>query len=117
MAIALKKGGALVLDYVNCDFAIQQLIEKEERIIEQVRFDITRWHDSKYLYKKIVVHDESKSTTWSYTEKVAKFTQEELGTMIQQHGLQINQIAGNYQLQAFTKKHSPRLIFIAQRLH
>ena len=117
MAIALKKGGTLVLDYVNYDFAIQQLVEKEERIIEQIRFDITRWHDSKYLYKKIVVHDESKSTTLSYTEKVAKFTQEELGAMIQQQDLQINQVVGNYQLEAFDKKQSPRLIFIAQRLH
>lgn len=117
MAIALKKGGTLVLDYVNYDFAIQQLIEKEERIIEQIRFDITRWHDSKYLYKKIVVHDESKSTTLSYTEKVAKFTQEELSAMIQHQDLQINQVVGNYQLEAFDKKQSPRLIFIAQRLH
>jgi hypothetical protein len=63
------------------------------------------------------VHDESKSTTLSYTEKVAKFTQEELGTMIQQQDLQINQVVGNYQLETFDKKQSPRLIFIAQRLH
>jgi len=117
MAVALKKRGTLVLDYVNFDFVIQHLIEKEERIIEQVRFDITRWHDARFLYKKMVVHDENKSTTLTYTEKVAKFTQEELGKMIQQQGLQINQIAGNYQLQAFDKKQSPRLIFIAQRLY
>lgn len=117
MATALKKGGILVLDYVNATWAAQQLIEKEEKTIRQVHFEISRWQDEKNIYKKIVVNDEKKQRQLSFTEKVAKFSCEQLATMIEQQDLQLKQIAGDYHLQAFDPTSSPRLIFIAERIH
>ena len=117
MAIALKKGGTLVLDYVNTLWAIQHLVEKEEKTIRQTHFEISRWQDEKNIFKKIVVTDEKNQKQFSYTEKVAKFSKEELTKMIEQQDLKIKEIVGDYQLQAYNEANSPRLIFIAERLH
>lgn len=117
MAIALKKGGTLVLDYVNTLWAIQHLVDKEEKTIRQIHFEISRWQDEKNIFKKIVVTDEKNQKQFSYTEKVAKFSKEELIKMIEQQDLKIKEIVGDYQLQAYNEANSPRLIFIAERLH
>lgn len=117
MATALKKGGVLVIDFVNAAWAIQHLVEKEEKTIRQIHFEISRWHTEKHLYKKIVVTDEKKQMQVSYTEKVALFSKQELTQMIEQQDLKIIKVAGDYQLQEFNNTTSPRLIFIAERLH
>jgi 2-polyprenyl-3-methyl-5-hydroxy-6-metoxy-1,4-benzoquinol methylase len=117
MVTALKKEGVLVMDYINSYYASQQLVAREEKIVKETRFLIERHEDDRYLHKKITVSDPQLPTSLSFTEKVWKFTALELSTLLQRQGMSIVEIKGDYQLQPYHEKNSPRLILIAKRTH
>ncbi|NDF97341.1 MAG: class I SAM-dependent methyltransferase [Chitinophagia bacterium] len=115
MVTALKKGGVLVMDYLNSEYASQQLIAREEKTIKGTGFLITRREDARYFYKEITVTDPGLEKPLHFTEKVCKFSAGELQHMLQKQGMTIREIMGDYQLHAFDALTSPRLILIAER--
>jgi len=115
MATTLRKNGVLILDYVNDQVAIQQLVKKETKVIRQVQFTIERWFDETHLYKRIEVADPKKEVVLSHTEKVARFTNQKLWSLLNQQGLTIKTIWGDNQLNPFVNNQSPRMIFHAMR--
>jgi 2-polyprenyl-3-methyl-5-hydroxy-6-metoxy-1,4-benzoquinol methylase len=117
MVTALKKGGVLVMDYINSDYASQQLIAREVKTIKETDFLIERYEDARYLYKKITVTDRQLPAPLTFTEKVCKFSAAELQMLLQKEGLTILELKGDYQLQPFDERRSPRLIVMAKREH
>jgi SAM-dependent methyltransferase len=112
---ALKPGGKLVLDYMNLQFAEERLIRYEEKEIDGVNYNITRWSDQQYIFKNIKIDDESGGEPIETTEQVAKFTREDFERMFRQHGLRLIEVFGDYNLNTFNLATSPRLILIASK--
>jgi SAM-dependent methyltransferase len=115
VSLSLKDEGFFVMDYLNTAYAEQHLVPHSQKDIEGVHFDLTRYTDQKYFYKKIRIEDKKTDAPREYTEKVAKFSVEDFRKMFSMYGLQIQEIYGNYELDPFDAKTSPRLLLIARR--
>lgn len=117
MASALKKDGVLVMDYLNAVATAANLIPAEEKQVDDTHYQIERWMNDRYIFKKITINDKELATPLSFTEQVARFTQEDLTAMLKEQGLEIVEVFGNYQLEAFEETSSPRLIVVARQPH
>jgi len=115
MAAALQPGGILVMDYINSAHAEQQLVHRETKEIDGIIYHITRWHNSQYFFKKITVEDGRPDTSFEYVEQVKKFRLYELDEMLCRHGLQLQQVYGDYHLNEYHSNTSPRLILLAKK--
>jgi SAM-dependent methyltransferase len=112
---SLKKEGVLVLDYLNVHYAEDHLIHKSEKKIDGVTYYLTKWFDETHFYKKILIEDESRKDPLEYTEKVAKFSLGDFNDMFSFYGLQMQQVFGDYELNTYDIKKSPRLLMIARK--
>ena len=115
IAQSIKPGGYFVLDYLNTHYAEDHLIHQSEKEIDGVNFIITKWFDETHFYKKIVVEDELLEEPMQYTEKVTKFSLGDFTEMFAYHGLQIDEVYGDYDFNNYNVKKSPRLIVIARK--
>ena len=115
IAQALKLNGIFVLDYLNVHCAEAGLVHQSEKEIEDVNFVITKWFDETHFYKKIVVEDDKLEEPLQYTEKVAKFTIGDFTDMFSYQGMQVKEVFGDYQFNAYDIKKSPRLVIIAEK--
>lgn len=115
MSEALKDDGMLVLDYLNPVYAEKNLVAAEQREIDGITYNITRWADDKYMYKKIAIDDSDMPGSFEHTEKVAKFSLRDFEEMFLLNNLRISQVYGDYSLGEFSDD-SPRLIMIAGKL-
>lgn len=112
MATALKSGGKLILDFMNAK-AIGRTEGITTKNYEGYTFHISKSVEHNTIVKKIVVERDCDSHT--YEERVALLTKSDFEWLFAQAGLQIEQVFGNYALDAFDEKHSDRLIFIAHK--
>lgn len=115
IAGALKAGGMLVIDYLNVHYAEDHLVHLSEKKIGDVNFFITKWFDETHFYKKITVEDDKLQEPLVYQEKVAKFSLGDFNDMFAFHGLQIQEVFGDYQFNSYDVKKSPRMVMIAKK--
>lgn len=115
IAQSVKKGGTFVLDYLNTHYAEDHLVHKSEKEIDGVNYYITKWFDETHFFKKIAVEDEALEEPLEYTEKVVKFTLGDFTEMFAYHGLQIQEVFGDYQFSDYNVNKSPRLLMIARK--
>jgi SAM-dependent methyltransferase len=115
IAAALAPGGRLVLDYLNAAYADAHLVPHEEKRIEGVGYRIARWSDADAFFKRITIHDPRDARPLVHQERVARFGLEDFGRMFEAHGLRIEGVFGNYELDPYDARLSPRLILIARR--
>ncbi len=109
---AVKPNGIVLVDFVNRNFAIQNIDAKkvETQIIEKVQFNIKRSYTAQRLIKQIDIDDEGK--TFHFQESLNSFTLSEMTTLFTSAGLTLQQVFGNYQLEAYHELSSPRMILI-----
>jgi 2-polyprenyl-3-methyl-5-hydroxy-6-metoxy-1,4-benzoquinol methylase len=112
---ALKNQGMLVLDYLNVHYAEDHLVHRSEKKIGGVTYYLTKWFDETHFYKKIIIEDEQLEEPLEYMEKVAKFTLGDFNDMFSFHGLQIQEIFGDYELGPYDINRSPRLLLVARK--
>ena len=117
IAQSLKLKGIVVIDYLNFNYAENNLIAKEERDINNVNFKISRWFDEERFYKKIDITDKEKNTIESFTEQVRNFSLGDFTDMLSYEGLMIENVFGNFSLDAYHVTNSPRMIMIAKKIH
>jgi SAM-dependent methyltransferase len=115
IAQSIKRGGTFVLDYLNVHYAEDHLIHQFEEEIDGVNFFITKWFDETHFYKKIVVEDEKLQEPSEFTETVAKFGLGDFNDMLSFQQLQVQEVFGDYQLEKYDIRKSPRLIIIARK--
>lgn len=115
IAISLKPGGILVMDYINSTFAEKKLVAAETKEIDGISYHITRWSDDTHLFKKIVIDERQNGNPFEYTEQVKKFSAAGLEQLIARHGLQLQQLYGDYSLNEYEAETSPRIILIAKK--
>ncbi|MBI3883116.1 MAG: methyltransferase domain-containing protein, partial [Sphingobacteriales bacterium] len=96
MAQAIKSNGYLVIDYLNTKYSEGQMVPGMEKEINGVQYSITKWHDDKYFYKRIVVNDKAMvDGPQEYTEQVAKFSLANFREMLEQQGMQVKEVFGD----------------------
>jgi len=115
IAQALKPGGKLIIDYLNVHYAEERLVHNEIKKIGDTEYEIHRWHDEYFFYKKITITDPSLSKPVEYTEKVAKFSLGDFTDMLSFQNMQVEQVFGDYQLNGYDVRKTPRMIVISRK--
>lgn len=109
----LKKGGKLIIDFMNSKKIISNLVSNETKQIDNITFDISRKLERNYIIKNIDFKDNNQ--TYRYTEKVYGFTLSDFDYLMSSNGMKILNLWGNYSLNDFDVTQSPRLIILAQK--
>jgi len=116
IAQSLKKNGTLVMDYLNAHYAEDRLVHISQKEINRVIYHLTKWYDETHFYKKILIEDEKTGTHQEFAERVAKFSLGDFNDMFTFHGLQIQEVFGDYDLNVYDVKKSPRMVMIAKKI-
>lgn len=109
----LKPGGYFVLDYLNAHQSIQCLMDKEQKKIGDLKFDICRWVDGGKLHKEIKVSDQER--VHQFKEEVQLLDLGHFSAYFEEAGLELMDHFGNYHLDPFNENSSDRLILIAKK--
>jgi SAM-dependent methyltransferase len=107
---SLTEYGFAVIDFMNVTQVIANLIPDEIKIVNEIEFHIKRYVKDNYIYKEINFAD--KGQQFHFTEKVRALTLEDFETMMEQAGIYLLDVFGDYKLHKFNKKESERLIMI-----
>jgi SAM-dependent methyltransferase len=115
IAKGLKPAGIFILDYLNVHYAEDHLKKDEVKQIGGTTYEILRWDDETHFYKKITVTDNLLKNPIAYIEKVAKFNLGDFTEMLAFQGMQVNEVFGDYQLNSYDIRKTPRLIILATK--
>ena len=113
IATALKPGGIFILDFLNVEFSAHHSVAETTQTIGSSTYRISKWHDEKHFYKKILVEDIELAKPLQYTERVSKFTLADFEKMFGKHGLQIKEVYGDYNFNSYDAKLSQRMVIVA----
>jgi len=117
LAQSLKLNGSLTIDYLNVHFTEENLKHNETTELNGVVFNIERWCDEEHFYKRIKIEDSAKNLTETFTEQVEKFSLGDFTDMLSYQGLMVESVFGDYDLNAYHVKKSPRMIITAKKIH
>ena len=109
----LKNDGIGLIDFFNIEQVKKELVENEIVIINNIKFKISRKITKNYVEKNISFNDKSKK--YNFTEKVNTLTINDFSEYFKKTNLNITEIYGDYQLNKFDLKNSPRLIIIFKK--
>lgn len=107
---SLNEYGFAVIDFMNVDYVLKNLIPEETKTVDSIDFHIKRYEKDNHIYKDISFTDNS--TEYNYTEKVMALKLEDFETLMEEAGIYLLDIFGDYKLHKFDKKQSERLIMI-----
>ena len=110
---SLKPSGVALFDYLNVHYAEERLVHNEVKDIDGTAYEIHRWHDEDFFYKKITVADTSLQQPLTYTEKVAKFSLGDFTDMLSFQKMQVVDVFGDYDLNSYDVRKTPRMIVVA----
>ncbi len=113
-ARSLKKGGTLVIDYMNAIKIANTLVPEDTIIRGSYTFNINRRLERKHFIKDIRFLDGDNKPR-HYTESVAAFELADFVKMFETAGLSLTATFGDYNLQAFNASESPRLIMVFKK--
>ena len=111
---ALKKGGILLLDYINvAAFNSENAIETETKTIQGIDFQIQKSYNANFLFKTIMFKD--KGQAFEFQEEVKIIHLAKFKEYLSAQNLELIEVFGDYQLSPYLEDSSPRLILIARK--
>ena len=113
MSENLKKGGRIVIDFMNAKKIISNLVEKEDKKVEHLLFKINRKVEKGYIIKDIKFDDNNQS--YHFEEKVRALTLNDFKDLVDKAGLKIINLWGDYDFNDFDAFNSQRLILLLQK--
>lgn len=113
-ARGLKKGGTLVVDYLNATYTINNLVAEETIEKQDYTFRITKNVVEDHIIKDIRFNS-LQGEPLHYAERVAAFTLNNFEEIFSKAGLTLTETFGNYRLEPFDELTSPRLIMIFKK--
>jgi SAM-dependent methyltransferase len=113
---SLKRGGVALFDYLNVHYVEEHLVHDEIKSVGQTRYEIHRWMDEDHFYKKISVTDPSPDLSKEFCEKVAKLSLGDFTDMLSFQNLQLVEVFGDYELNAYDVRKTPRMIVMARKV-
>jgi 2-polyprenyl-3-methyl-5-hydroxy-6-metoxy-1,4-benzoquinol methylase len=112
MAKHLKPNGVLVMDFFNVSLVKESGPETRTDDSGLKSFTITKRIQEHRIEKEISI--QQAGNEMKYRESVWLFSEEELRFMFSQVGLEVFEVFGNYELDAFDSSSSPRCILFAK---
>ena len=112
-AAALKPDGILVIDFFNTQCIIEQLVPFQQKIIDNLKFEISKTIENGFIIKTIKVTDDNIEKF--FYEKVQALTVADFESYLAHANLKIIDLFGDYNLSVFDAKKSERLIIIAKK--
>jgi len=113
IALNLKQQGMLIIDFMNAKKTVRNLIKSERKQVDQITFKIRRSIKNNYIIKDIKFSDNGEN--YQFQEKVKALTLTDFSSFINNAGLNIIDIFGNYKLEDFNALTSERLIIICKK--
>ncbi len=113
MAKALKKGGEVVIDYLNPAYVKANLVSHSTKEVSGLFIEEERWLEDGFVKKSITVQDAEAGEPRTYLEQVRLFQVDEMTSMLKQAGFGRIQVFGDYEFNSYEKETSPRMIFYA----
>lgn len=107
---SLIETGFACIDFMNVDYVIENLVADEVKTVENIDFHIKRYVKENHIYKEISFIFEKEK--YHFTEKVQALRLADFEEMMEEAGIYLLDIFGNYKLQKFFKNQSERLIMI-----
>lgn len=112
-SMALKKGGKLIIDFMNVNKVIREMKQENTLSVEGITFNITKKLHHNFIVKNIRFSDKGKDM--EYTEHVEAMHLADFERYFAHAGLTTKDVFGNYSLQKFDEQLSDRLIIIAEK--
>ena len=109
----LNINGVGVIDFFNIKNVKDNLIKKEEVILENIQFNIKRKIDKHLVTKEISFSDNN--IDFKFKESVNTLSIIDFKNYFKKTNLEIIQLFGDYDLNKFNKDKSPRLIIIFKK--
>ena len=113
-AAGLKRGGTLVIDYLNYEHVLANLVAEETILRGSYAFNIKRSVVRRHIIKQISFMDADKKPR-TFTESVAGFTLNDFSCMFGDAGMELVETFGDYQLNDYNELTSPRMIMIFKK--
>jgi SAM-dependent methyltransferase len=108
----LNKGGLAVIDFMNSNKVINHLIKEEVLTIEGITFNISRYTKDGFIVKEI--NFKADNTAHTFYEKVKILPLKKIKSYLKEAGFSIKYLFGDYELHAFNKEESDRLILVLE---
>ncbi len=108
----LQPNGLLVIDFLNVHFVKDNLIREEIQRKSNIDFIINRSIDQQFIVKDIRFSVQDKEHR--YTEYVRNISLEKFKEYAHKADLKLKHTFGDYNLNAFDQKQSPRLILVLE---
>ena len=110
MKDSLSDYGFAVIDFMNVTNVIANLVPNEVKTVDNIEFHIKRYVKDNHIYKEIDFKDQDEK--FHFTEKVKALTLQDFETMMEEAGIFLLDIFGDYKLKKYHKTESERLIMI-----
>ena len=107
---SLSEYGFAVIDFMNVAQVLETLVPEETKTVEGIDFHIKRYLKDGHIYKEIDFED--KGQKFHFTEKVKALTLRDFEELMEEAGIYLLDIFGDYKLKKFHKTDSERLIMI-----
>ena len=107
---SLSEYGFAVIDFMNVAQVIETLVPEETKTVEGIDFHIKRYLKDGHIHKEIDFED--KGQKFHFTEKVKALTLKDFEELMEEAGIYLLDIFGDYKLKKFHKTDSERLIMI-----
>ncbi|MGQ2984772.1 class I SAM-dependent DNA methyltransferase [Flavobacterium sp.] len=110
MCASLNEYGFGVIDFMNANYVINNLVPEEVKTVDGIDFHIKRYVKDGHIVKEIDF--EACGEQLHFTERVQALTLEDFEKMMDEAGIYLLDIFGDYKLRKFFKNESERLIMI-----
>lgn len=110
----LRYKGILVIDFLNATKVLNNLVEQETKVIDDITFNIKRYHQKGHIIKEIQFKHLGKP--YHFMERVQALELSDFKFLLSNAGFQIRNLFGNYNMRPFRPEDSDRLIIVAQKL-
>jgi SAM-dependent methyltransferase len=107
---SLSEYGFAVIDFMNVNQVLNTLVPEEIKTVEGIDFHIKRYLKDGHIYKEIDFEDQGQK--FHFTEKVKALTLSDFEQLMEEAGIYLLDIFGDYKLNKFHKTESERLIMI-----
>ena len=115
LSAGLKPGGFMLFDYLNVHYSEENLVPHEMKTANGSTYEIHRWQDENYFFKKIIVQDAALSEKQEFTEQVAKFSLGDFTDMFSFQKIQVVDVFGNYEFEPYHVSRTPRMIIVGRK--
>lgn len=107
---SLSEYGFAVIDFMNVHNVIENLVPEEVKTVDEIDFHIKRYVEDGHIFKEIDFEDQGRK--YHFTEKVKALTLKDFQDLMDEAGIFLLDIFGDYKLKKFHKTESERLIMI-----